>query len=339
MSASIRCRGLSRRYDGRPAVEGAALEVPAGSFHALLGPSGCGKTTFLRLLAGFEVPDEGSVELGGDVVAGPGLWVPPEARRVGMVFQDPALFPHMSVRRNVAFGIRGGGDAVRKRVLEVLDLVGLLPLVDRLPAHLSGGERQRAALARALAPGPEVMLLDEPFSSLDARLREGMREEVRRILRTVGTTVLLVTHDRDEAMSLADRVSVMFEGRIHQTAVPDHVYRRPVDMEVAAFLGRATFLTGAADGASAATPFGVLPLVQPIQGPVTIMVRPEQVHLGRGTLRLAVVKRQYFGHDVLVALEGDGGLRLLARTGPETPAEPGTWVTAAVAGPVLAWPL
>ena len=232
---AIEAHGLSRSFDGRRAVDGVDLRLERGGFLAVLGPSGSGKTTLLRMIAGFERPDAGSVRIAGRAVAGPGAWVEPEARRIGMVFQQGALFPHLTVAGNVGFGATGPA-----RVAECLELVGLAgPRARGYPHELSGGERQRVALARALAADPEVVLLDEPFSALDAGLRERLREEVAAILRAAGTSTLLVTHDQSEALSLADTVAVLREGRLEQVGTPEEVYERPRSHWVAGFLGDA----------------------------------------------------------------------------------------------------
>jgi iron(III) transport system ATP-binding protein len=216
---AIEAQGLVRDFDGRVAVAGVDLRLERGGFLAVLGPSGSGKTTLLRMIAGFERPDAGAVHIAGRTVSGPGAWVEPEARRIGMVFQQGALFPHLTVGGNVGFG------ATRpERVAECLDLVGLADRAGGYPHELSGGERQRVALARALAADPDVVLLDEPFSALDAGLRERLREEVAAILREAGTSTLLVTHDQSEALSLADTVAVLREGRLEQVGTPEEVY-------------------------------------------------------------------------------------------------------------------
>ena len=298
---SIRCRNLCKHYNGTPAACGVDLEVAEGRFLALLGPSGCGKTTVLRMIAGFEMPDRGEVEIGGRTVVAPGIFVPPEKRRVGMVFQEYALFPHLTVQQNVAYGCNGHGS---HRVQEVLQWVGLEGLPDRYPHELSGGQQQRVALARALAPNPACMLLDEPFSNLDAALRTRVRQEVRQILRQAGVTAIFVTHDQEEALSLADEVAVMIDGKIVQCTRPERLYRRPATHRVATFLGDANFLPGQADGTSVACALGTLPLMEPARGEVEIMIRPEDVLLtvdenGPGR----IIERTYFGHDQLLRIE------------------------------------
>jgi iron(III) transport system ATP-binding protein len=293
----IRLGGVSKRFGLVCAVDGADLDVGRGEFVALLGPSGCGKTTLLRLIAGFETPDEGVVRLAGRVVAGT-AWTPPEARHVGMVFQDYALFPHLSVARNVGYGLprRGGG----RRVRETLALVGLEGHEERFPHELSGGQQQRVALARALAPRPKVVLLDEPWSNIDPVLRGSMRDELASILRATGATVLLVTHEQEEAFSLADRVALMRAGRIVQTGSPEEIYYGPASRWAAEFVGAANLLPGRVDGDLVETLLGSF-RVPNGDGPgsVDVLVRPELLELvphpeGEGE----VVGRDFRGHDV-----------------------------------------
>ncbi|MGQ9365187.1 ABC transporter ATP-binding protein [Azospirillum sp. ST 5-10] len=239
--ASVSLQGVTRRFAATRAVDGVSLEVRDGEFLALLGPSGCGKTTLLRLVAGFEAPDEGRIRIGGEPVAEPGRVVPPERRGLGMVFQSYALWPHMTVAENVAYAlkVRRLPAAERaERVARALDLVGLAGLAARRPQQLSGGQRQRVALARCLAMRPPVVLLDEPLANLDAHLRDAMQGEFQRFHREIGATFLYVTHDQGEAMALADRVAVMSAGRIEQVAPPRDLYRTPATAMVAAFVGR-----------------------------------------------------------------------------------------------------
>ncbi len=336
---ALRCRGISRRFGDVVALDGVDLDVPAGSLTALLGPSGCGKTTLLRVVAGLERPDAGTVELAGRTVDGPGGSVPPEDRGVGLVFQEHALFPHLDVAGNVAFGLRHLDRAARAaRVEEVLTLVGLGGSGGRSPAELSGGQRQRIALARALAPAPTLLLLDEPFSSLDAALRVTLRDEVRAILRAAEQTALLVTHDQEEALSVADRIAVMFDGRLHQVADPQTLYRSPATPEVAAFIGDADVLTGRRAGQYLVdTPLGRLATAGPVAAEdVAVVVRPEAVRLraridGTATVRTLT----YYGRDQLVGVELGDGTRLRARRGPDLDLPRGTRVDVAVEGPVV----
>ena len=267
---------LTKRFGRTAAVDGADLRVEAGELVALLGPSGSGKTTLLRLVAGFEVPDAGRVAIGGRTVAGGGVWAEPDRRRIGMVFQDGALFPHLTVAANLAFGRPRAG-----RVGECLELVGLAARGSAYPHELSGGERQRVALARALAADPEVVLLDEPFTALDESLREELREEVAQILRAAGASALLVTHSQQEALSLADVVAVMRDGRVVQVGPPEEVYGAPADRWVAEFLGDADVIAGHAVGGTADTELGRFP-APGLHGAVEIVLRPERVALMSG---------------------------------------------------------
>jgi iron(III) transport system ATP-binding protein len=312
-SLAIRCHSLTKAYGQVPAVCGVSLDVSEGRFLALLGPSGCGKTTMLRLIAGFETPDQGTIEVGGRGVAGPGVVVPPERRRVGMVFQEYALFPHLTVEENTAFGLKGQSNR-EQRVHEVLRLVGLEGVKHRLPHALSGGQQQRVALARALAPDPGVILLDEPFSNLDAALRQRVRTEVRHILREAGVTAIFVTHDQEEAFSLADDVAVMMDGRIVQIGTPERLYRRPETHIIATFLGEANFLPGQAKGLSVTCELGELTLHQPCEGDVEVMFRPEDLVMtaddgGAGQ----IVDRDYYGHDQILKIAFDSGTHLKSR--------------------------
>ncbi len=344
---AISCVGLSKRFGDIHAVRGLSLDVRRGEIVALLGPSGCGKTTMLRTLAGFEHPDDGRITIGGHLVTdatgeGRAVHVAPEGRRVGMVFQDYALFPHLDVRANVGYALGRRPD--QARVDEVLQLVGLEEHGDRRPHELSGGQQQRVALARALAPSPAVVLLDEPFSNLDAALRVRVRGEVRRLLREAGVTALLVTHDQDEALSMADRVAVMHAGQLQQVGTPEEVYASPATRWVAEFLGEVDVFPGSADGAGTATSvLAALPCRPGLEGPVEILVRPESVHIDavgtpRGARDALVVEREYYGHDQLVVLELDDGLKVRSRR-PGYPAwHPGDRVKAWIDGPVTVLP-
>jgi len=333
-----------KRYGAKAVVDGLDLVAVPGEVLALLGPSGCGKTTTLRLIAGFEDLDAGTVEVGGWIVAGPGRAEPPERRRVGMVFQDYALFPHLSVARNVAFGLPRGGRGERDaRVAAALDTVGLDGFGDRMPHQLSGGQQQRVALARALAPGPEVILLDEPFSNLDAELRAAVRTEVRQILADANATAVLVTHDQEEALSLADHVAVMWDGRVVQAAGPEEIYHRPVNRRVAAFVGDAQFLPGEGSGRRVASELGDLPAHGVAAGPVDIMLRPESLRLtlqaeGGDRANATVLTRAFFGHDQLMTVRLDTGRVLHARLGPYGGIRPGDRVGVGVRGAVLTFP-
>jgi iron(III) transport system ATP-binding protein len=354
--------GLHKAFGAHPVLTGLELDVPAGAFTAILGPSGSGKTTLLRLLAGFEQADAGTITIGGRIVDGPGCHIPPERRKIGYVPQEGALFPHLTVAHNVGFGLpareRRGG-----RTAELLETVGLAGLGARYPHQLSGGQQQRVALARALAIRPEVVLLDEPFASLDAHMRASVRSDVQRICQQAGTTAILVTHDQDEALSLAHRIAVLRDGKIVQYAAPQDLYARPADAALARFVGDANLLDGqltdaalaAGDGARAVdTIFGALPLApalpgEPIApGNVTVLIRPEQLELiagpaarpGSGCLSGRIVAREYYGHDAVVRVQPDGGpdgLEVIVRTTGEPQLPTGSPVTVRARGPVIAW--
>jgi iron(III) transport system ATP-binding protein len=343
---ALRCAGLGKRFGALTVVDGLDLEAHEGELLALLGPSGCGKTTTLRLIAGFEEPDAGTIEIGGRVVARAAdgrVWSePPEARRVGMVFQDYALFPHLDVAGNVGFGLPRRNR--ERRIAAALATVGLADLGARMPAELSGGQQQRVALARALAPNPAVILLDEPFSNLDAELRATVRTEVRQILAEAGATALLVTHDQEEALSLADRVAVMWDGRIVQTASPEELYHRPVNRTVASFVGDAQFIPGQGEGRRIATELGLAPAVGTAHGPVDVMLRPESLRLTPARDGDAVIpngtvlSRLFYGHDQLLTVRLDTGRELQARIGAYGGIRPGDRVQASVRGAALAFP-
>lgn len=265
-----------------PAVHELSLELAKGEILALLGPSGCGKTTTLRLIAGFEAPDAGSVEIGGKTVANDGIFVPPEQRGVGVVFQEYTLFPHLTVEDNVRFGLHrlGAGDRTQ-RLREMLEAVGLSSFARRYPHELSGGQQQRVALARALAPRPAVVLLDEPFSHLDADLRRQMSHEVYTILRELGTTAVFVTHDHEEAFMVADRVGVLNGGRLEQLSRPEDIYHQPTSPFVARFVGHANFLPGRVLGTGIDTDIGSFANTAqfPQDAAVEVMIRPYEIEL------------------------------------------------------------
>lgn len=256
---AVRCLDLSKAFNGVRALEGLDLSVHRNEILAVVGPSGCGKTTLLRLIAGFERPDRGQVILGERVVADPFHAVPPEQRGVGMVFQDYALFPHLDVTGNVAFGLNGlAGDARQDQVRSMLKLIGLQHLAQRYPHELSGGERQRVALARALAPRPILVLLDEPFSNLDADRRTVMREEVRAILKGIGATAIFVTHDQEEALFIGDRLAVFNAGQLDQIGTPEQIFHQPETRFVADFMGQTDFLPGTITPEGVQTEIGLL---------------------------------------------------------------------------------
>ena len=307
MSCGMICvHGVSKRFGAVTAVEAADLCVGRGEFVALLGPSGCGKTTLLRLVAGFEKPDLGEVKIGARVVADPSTWVVPERRRVGMVFQDYALFPHLTVAENVGFGLPRRERSARIPI--VLALVDLAGLGGRYPHELSGGQQQRVALARALAPNPELVLLDEPWSNIDPHLRAFMRDEIAAILRSVGVTVVLVTHDREEAFVLADRIALMRAGTIVQTGTAEELYLDPRDRWAAEFVGAGNFVAGPVEDGLVRTPLGSFPANgSSAAARADVLLRPEQLELAPdpdGAAR--VVAREFRGHDVFYRVLLDG---------------------------------
>jgi iron(III) transport system ATP-binding protein len=320
----VAIRGVVAGYGGAPVLRGIDLAVPAGRSLVLLGPSGCGKTTLLRCIAGLEPVLEGVISVGGRELSRPGRVEPPERRGIGMVFQDGALFPHMTVAQNVGYGLPRA-DRKGARVDELLEMVGLAGYGDRRPATLSGGQQQRVALARALAPRPSVLLLDEPFSSLDTALRVQIRHEVHRLLVEIGITTILVTHDQSEAFVLGDEVAVMHDGAVVQVGPPADLYATPASPWLAGFVGEANLLAGDADGAVARTPLGSVPLRTPASGPATVLCRPEHLLLvpaGTGDDPAAegvVEVVEYYGHDTRYDVRLAGGASLAIRR-PGAPA-------------------
>ncbi|HEX2107848.1 MAG TPA: ABC transporter ATP-binding protein [Rubrobacteraceae bacterium] len=342
----IRLRGVSKSFGAVEAVRDLDLELTRGKILALLGPSGCGKTTTLRLLAGFESPDAGEIEIAGHTVAGGKASIAPEKRRVGMVFQDYALFSHLTVAKNVAYGLKGifGAKKREARVAEILGLARLDGLEDRMPHELSGGQQQRVALARALAPEPAVVLLDEPFSNLDAALRAQMRSEMREILKAAGATAVFVTHDQAEALSFADEVAVMFDGTIVQAAPPEDLYHRPATREVAEFVGEANFMLGTAEDGRLRCALGDVPACGECAGNVEAMLRPEALHLRAPVngeddgVGATVIAREFYGHDQLVKLRLDSGPILCSRLGGGPGFKPGERVLVETRGTAVVFP-
>src|SRR5918996_3233091 len=275
----VHLRQVTKQFGAVTAVSSAELCVERGEFLALLGPSGCGKTTLLRLIAGFERPDAGEVWLEGRLVAGAGAWTRPERRRVGFVFQDYALFPHLTVAENVGFGL--ARRERRSRRADVLELVGLAGYEQRYPHELSGGQQQRVALARALAPSPSLVLLDEPWSNIDPLMRHSMRDELGAILRAAGVTVVLVTHDREEAFSIAARVALMLDGSIVQAGTPEEIYRNPSNRWTAEFAGAGNFVQGRVADGLVETPLGRFRSVNggAAAEAVDVLIRPQQLEL------------------------------------------------------------
>jgi iron(III) transport system ATP-binding protein len=320
--------GLDKRFGAHQVLTGLDLDVPTGSLTAILGPSGSGKTTLLRVLAGFEHADAGTVRIGSALADGPGVFLPPERRRIGYVPQEGSLFPHLTVAANVTFGLsrrKWGRDRRARRCADLLEAVGLGGLDKRYPHQLSGGQQQRVALARALAIEPEVVLLDEPFASLDANLRASVRADVQQLLKESGTTSVLVTHDQDEALSTADRVAVLRDGAIAQCDAPQELYSRPVDADMARFIGEANLIPGILNGSSVQTLLGVLAVTGADAGedgpagaarngsagpghrPAMVLIRPEQHRPDRADHWLRVSRARRGGHGA-------------ARAGPAGPA-------------------
>jgi iron(III) transport system ATP-binding protein len=351
-AAALSVTAAGKAYGRVTALAGADLSVATGSLVAVLGPSGCGKTTLLRCVAGLERLDGGEIRVAGTLVAGPRTHVPAHRRGVAIVPQEGALFPHLSVAGNVAYGLDRAARRSR-RVAEVLDLVGLGEHGRRMPHELSGGQQQRVALARALAPRPPLILLDEPFSALDAGLRAELRRDVRAALHADGATAVLVTHDQGEALSLADRIVVMRAGRALQHGTPAEIYRAPADPWVARFVGDAMLITGTASAGRARTAAGAAQIAgAAADGPVTVLIRPEQLRLvaeptgpdpggpDPGGPDLArVLRHDFHGHDTLTVVRLPDGTELLSRRlndGAEV--TPGTRVTLTIQGPVRTWP-
>ena len=345
--AELLIQGLGKAFDGQTVLDGVDLAVASGRLVAILGRSGSGKTTLLRLVCGFERADAGRIAIGGQMVSTRDVLIPPEQRRIGYVAQEGALFPHLSVADNLVFGLPRAQRRARHRVTELLELVGLAAAyAPRWPHELSGGEQQRVALARALAPDPRLVLLDEPFSSLDAALRVETREAVAAALAAAGATALLVTHDQGEALSMGDEVAVLREGRLVQMARPQTLYRRPVDAALARFVGEAVVLPGIAAGGAVTCRLGRLALAAAVpDGPVEVLVRPEQIRLVPPAeapgLPAEVHHVTFYGHDASVALvlsDVAGKLALTARVAGYLSPAPGARVGLRVEGEVVAFP-
>ncbi len=337
-AADVRVTGLTKSFGVAEVLRGVDLAVPAGSLVALLGASGCGKTTLLRAVAGLERPEAGEVRVGDRALSGPGVFVAPERRQIGMVFQDAALFPHLTVARNVAYGLPRGDPGRRDRVSQTLELVGLAGFEDRAPSTLSGGQAQRVAIARALAPHPSVILLDEPFSSLDAPLRAELRLEVRRMLAAINATAIFVTHDQEEAFVVGDEVAVMSDGLVVQQGDPTSLYEMPATREIAQFIGDANFIAGSGCGDWADTAIGSIPLRFGHDGPVEVMVRPERVLTTSGD-RATVVAVEYFGHDTVYLVRTDDGAMVRSRVIGAPRLRPGDRVDLEFVGePTVAYP-
>ena len=329
-SPHLRASRVAKRFGDTDAVRDASLTVARGETLALLGPSGCGKTTLLRIIAGLDAPDSGSVSLGGEILVGDGTFVRPEHRRVGMVFQGGALFPHMTVAENVGYGVTrelDHGDRIR----DALKLVDMAGFEARMPSSLSGGQAQRIALARALAPLPDVLLLDEPFASLDAELRVRVRSDVASLLRRLEITAVFVTHDQEEAFVVGDHVAVMRAGEIVQAGTPSELYDRPVSAWVARFVGDANVVLGVGSGSMAETAIGLIPLVHAVEGPCDVVVRPEHIALAGG-IGGTVTSVEFYGHDTAYRFD-HGPATLTARAMSAPRFAPGAGVEASYVGP------
>lgn len=331
LTPRLEIRNLMRRFDGKAVVNDVSLSVMPGQVTCLLGPSGCGKSTTLRMIAGVEMQDSGEIYVDGNLICDTVFRVPPERRAIGLMFQDFALFPHLSVADNVAFGLRAGRDEKRARVEELLAKVDLMRLIDGFPHQLSGGEQQRVALARALAPRPRIMLMDEPFSGLDNRLRDDIRDQTLEVLRAEDAAVLLVTHEPDEAMRMADEIALMRGGRIVQQGAPYNIYNAPVDRQAVAFFSDINVIRGTVRGALTDTPFGqfLAPGV-PDGAQVDIVIRPQHIKIdldrgGRGpsptpqdgvAARGEVVRARFMGSESLVEIRMDYDGSILKATVP-----------------------
>jgi iron(III) transport system ATP-binding protein len=352
--SAIELRDTTKAFGATRVLERVSLDVPERSITAVLGASGSGKTTLLRLIAGFEALDSGSLKIGERLVDDGSRSVPAQHRGVGYVPQEGALFPHLTVRGNIAFGLPRND---RQRVGELLDLVGLRALDKRYPHQLSGGQQQRVALARALAIGPSVVLLDEPFSALDASLRSELRRDVARILAETATTTVLVTHDQGEALAMADQIALLAGGTVIAAGAPRRLYQDPPDLDAAASIGEFNLLGAQADGETARTVLGEIPILgaggdgfgaggAPVHGSCRVMLRPEQLEVklvagdGDGNTAARVLEVQYLGHDALAHLRVDdvSAPVLLARIPGELRLEPGqaVWIEVTSAG--RAWP-
>ncbi len=306
---------LSHAYAEQVVVRGLSFSLARGAIGCLLGPSGCGKTTVLRCIAGFEAVQEGEIRLAGKVVSRPGMALAPEKRRIGMVFQDYALFPHLRIADNIAFGLQRAGRAERAaRLAELARLTGLADVLAKYPHEISGGQQQRVALARALAPRPELLLLDEPFSNLDVELRERLSLEVRDIIRASGATAILVTHDQHEAFAMADEIGVLHEGHIQQWDTAYNLYHRPVNRFVADFVGQGVFLPASRRSATELEiELGVLQGHSNGEQNVEVLLRPDDVvHDDAAPIRAEVVHKAFRGAEILYTLRLESGRKVLA---------------------------
>ena len=318
MTPLLTVESITKRFAATPVVKDISFTVYPGEIFALLGPSGCGKTTTLRIIAGFEKADAGTISMASRPLVDRTIHVPPESRGIGFVFQDYALFPHKNVLDNVAFGLRKVPKKTRReRTFEVLDMVGLADLHARLPHHLSGGEQQRVALARSIIARPKLLLLDEPFSSLDPGLRQTTRDEVRALLKAEGISAVLVTHAQEEALSFAERLAVMKDGTVEQIGTPETVYRHPKTAYVADFLGQTNFVNAYVKDGIAETPFGRVEVEGAAMGETLLSIRPECLTMvasdagNSGTKDGRIVGQAFKGHDFTYSVEIEGQFYLV----------------------------
>ena len=317
----IRTRSVSKFYDEEQVLSDFNLDVWKGSITGILGSSGSGKTTALRLIAGFDRPDAGIIEMKNEVIVSDEVWLPPERRNIGMVFQDYALFPHLTVEKNIAFGL-GKNDLEKGRLKEVIDMCNLTGLINKFPQELSGGQQQRVALARALAPNPEVVLLDEPFTSLDAQMARVLRDEVVELLKNTETTAIIVTHDQEEALSVCDVVSVLEKGKIIQSSTPQEIYLNPVNKTVANSVGDPNILKGFSIDGRVETSLGTF--VSAYEGALDVSIRPECIELNLDSEGSYIVKEcTFYGHDQVISFQNSKGEVFRARSLPNTIYEAG----------------
>ena len=345
--ANLKISQVVKFFGPAPILRDISFNVFSGDLVAILGASGSGKTTLLRLIAGFEQADGGEIRIAGEIVASASIFKRPEQRGIGYVAQEGALFPHLSVADNITFGLSRAQRKARYKVNELLALVGLpASYASRGPQQLSGGEQQRVALARALAPSPKLLLLDEPFSALDAGLRAETRQAVAAAIRAAGATAILVTHDQEEALSMGHLVGMLQHGKLAQMSAPEDLYHHPTSASVADFVGDAVFTPGTAQGGKVHCALGVLCLVEgDVTGPVNVMIRPEQIKINadavQGSVRAAIKNVAFYGHDAVVTLSVRGAQPtddVIARVFSQNTPKPGRDVWLTVEGMVVAYP-